>query len=351
MFSPLIVFIIYFLIFVIGLPWYIYSKSIKANSGIGLKINEWLNLYGKLPVFTIYFSISLFVAGIFVSLYYLAMLYSTFSLGKMDSTSIAWLGQIGDFFGGTVATVIALIGNLLLFATLWLQINQVNDTRKSLIDSRNETTHFSFLSQHDKIVEGMRCKYNTAVFEGQSYFIFLNDLAHNLYRILKDSSELKERDQKILTDLLKIPDKSYHFFNHSMTRAINLDYIVKKRNELASLPQDSNKEKIIATEIMKIINTTHVPFLNQYYSNLNSLLAHLSFIQQKMDNDSFRNLLNLTFHKISSYEWVLIFYNYWLQNKVIKNQLVADNLTLLYKENADRALFFNPLHYEIFHQK
>ncbi|MCG3698861.1 putative phage abortive infection protein [Aliarcobacter butzleri] len=252
----------------------------KKNKSFKEKINNFLKEWWGIIFIAFIAMLTIFIFGYFY--------FSKHSLSWL-SGEVEELGQMGDFFGGTLNPILAFLSFCLLLITIKLQSKELKNSTEELAKSSKalteqskslkiqnfETTFFNMLSLHNEILKNI---------------------------VIKDNPSFRYRrvNQKNEFNIIKFEEKPS---NNDISGKIAIKEIVQGiegiSNSIIYPPRTF-------FNLYNLIYNTIQPYIGHYFVNIFQILKFISTDETISDKKKYSNLFRAQF---SSNELKLLFYH------------------------------------------
>lgn len=255
-------------------------------------------------------------------------------------------GLIGDFFGGFIGTIFAIISVYLLYSTLVSQRKESNENREVMILQQFDNVFFELLNLHKQNVENFQAiDYSGNVHKGRSFFTYQKEELKK-YFVPKTSINRNRKEAIKSFEILYVYyDEEFSMFFKTLYQLYNLIL-----NEPLTNNQKLKYAKILRAQLsngelffirynaMTEIGSNSIKFINEFH-----LLKHLSNIE----------LIEFQFwtNKMDEYEKKGIYNIFKDLKHIVKNILEDHNTTQLektYKHGKYKFTVLSKNNYELY---
>ena len=264
----------------------------KKNKSFKEKINNFLKEWWVIGLIAFIAMLTIFIFGYFY--------FSKHSLSWL-SGEVEELGQMGDFFGGTLNPILAFLSFCLLLITIKLQSKELKNSTKELAKSSKalkkqskslkiqnfENTFFNMINLHNQIVD------NSSLMTRKSHFDYRD--ASILSTIPRNMHENKKYVYAILGKKVPIEeDKDYHG-----RKAIS------KLFDILDLYISLNKGSLTINKFYDNFYEEYNEIVGHYFRNIYQILKFIDSKELK-DKKFYSNILRA---QLSSKELALLLIN------------------------------------------
>lgn len=230
------------------------------------------------------------------------------------------LNLLGDFLGGSVASLWSLAGLFFIYIAFLGQKQQLLNQQLELMYSQLEVKH-TRLEMKEQNLTLRQQKFENTFFQ-----------LINLFTSIVNSLDLRERRTKSVTVSGR---ECFDTFYIRLTRHIN------HVSSQSSSPRPLNQKTI--TELLQAYNILY----SDEKSDLSHYFRTIYHIYKFIDNSEIKNkkqYASIARAQLSSYEQILLFYNCLHENGREKFKPLIEKYSVF--KNIDRSLIFNEEHFK-----
>lgn len=255
-------------------------------------------------------------------------------------------GLIGDFFGGFIGTIFAIISVYLLYSTLVSQRQESNENRQVLILQQFDNIFFELLNLHKQNVENFQAvDYKGNVHKGRPFFTYQKEELKKYFVPKTSINQNRKEAIKTFEILYVYYDEEFSMYFKTLYQLYNLilnepltDNQKLKYAKILRAQLSNGELFFIRYNAMTEIGSNSIKFINDFH-----LLKHLSNVE----------LLEFQFwtNKMDEYEKKGI-YNIFKDLKHIIKNIIEDSETIelvkTYKHGKYKFTVLSKKNYELY---